>query len=1011
MNKTNLKAYAPQARLDFIAAVAARANLLGISAAGAAPASVRGDLVIIEGREWPVKVNAQREKLVRRIERRGFEQAMEDVAYTWFNRFAALRFMELHGYLDHGWRVLSSRDGGLPEILRHASDVSLPGLNTQTAREMHLAGTQDNELYKLLLVAQCNDLSRSMPFLFEHIDDETELLLPENLLRTDSIVVKLVVSVPEEDWNQIEAVGWLYQFYISDKKSQIMGKVVRSEDIPAATQLFTPNWIVKYLVQNSIGRLWALGNPTSSLHSNYDYYLEPAPQDDDVASRLNAQMRQRVDENAGRVDPEALTLLDPACGSGHILVEAYDVFKTFYLERGYRPRDIPRLVLEKNIFGIDIDDRAAQLASFSLLMKARADDPRILRDPPRLNIISLLQSDAIDVDNEAGPLESFGISKQVISALLKIFQGASTTGSLIKVPSSLSIELPRLREALLRAISEGDLYAVASARTIFPFVAQAELLSSTFDAVIANPPYMGSKGMCGPLQRFIKNHYESTKADLFACFIVRALDFTAAQGITALVTLQNWMFNSSYEALRNHLLKTTSIESLVQIGFNSFPMLNSKVALAAAFTIRKTKIGDYVAKYINCNDVAPSLDKEAVFKGRLLRNQYFLRSSSSFSDIAGEPISYWTSEETRNIFKTCRPMGAVSRARQGLSTSDNPRFVRYWHEIGFNCVDFNCTSSDEASKTKSTWVPYNKGGLVRRWYGNNEFVVNWRDNGNDIKSLVPKSVIRNESWYFKRSVTWSDITIDNAFRLQDAGFIFANSAHSAFCENEEQLYELLGLLNSPVVDHFIGALSQSLHFDVGYYNKLPFPKGPVHGALISAVRQLVELSKADWDSRETSWGFRHLELVSMRKTVSSLREASALLSAKNASALDRNRELEKTVAEASFQAYGINDVETMSNHKAKLILEQIDRSTEAVRFISYVIGCLMGRYSLEDDGVVYAESGGKEFDPSRYVSFPADVDGIVPVTDEGWFDDDALNQMPAFIRALGGQDSATVDME
>lgn len=1011
MNRANLKAYAPQARRDFIAAVTARANLLGISTAGAASASVRGDLVIIEGREWPAKVNAQREKLLRRIERRGFEQAMEEVAYTWFNRFAALRFMELHGYLDHGWRVLSSRDGGVPEILRYASDVSLPGLNKQTAREMQLAGTQDNELYKLLLVAQCNDLSRSMPFLFEYIDDETELLLPENLLRTDSIVAKLVDGVPDEDWEQIEVVGWLYQFYISDKKSQVMGKVVRSEDIPAATQLFTPSWIVKYLVQNSLGRVWATANPASNLHSSYEYYLDPVAQSDDVTVRLNAQIAERVDEDGGRLNPESLTILDPACGSGHMLVEAYDVFKSFYLERGYRPRDIPRLILQKNIFGIDIDDRAAQLASFALLMKARADDRRILNDTPRLNIISILPSDGIDADAEVVSLESFGVSRAAVAALVHVFEGAGTTGSLIKIPETLSNDLSALKLALSRAISEGDLYAVASAEIILPLVLQAEFLNNAFDVVIANPPYMGSKGMCGPLQRFVKSHYASAKADLFACFILRALDFTKDQGMTALVTLQNWMFNSSYEVIRSRLLQEKSIESLVQIGFNSFPALNSKIALAAAFVIRNSSVGDYVAKYINCNDVAPSEDKELIFRDRRARAQYYLRSSSSFSDLAGEPISYWTSEETREIFKTSATFGSVARARQGLSTSDNPKFVRYWHEVASDRIDFGRTSSDETPKAGATWVPYNKGGLIRRWYGNNEYVVNWRDNGSEIKALAPKSVIRNESWYFKPSVTWSDITIDNAFRLQDGGFIFANSAHSAFCEDEGKLFELLGLLNSPVVDHFIGALSQSLHFDVGYYNKLPFPKGQLHGRLVSAVRQLVDLAKGDWDSRETSWGFKRLELVSIRKMSPTLQDAIAVLEEKCVADRERNRELEKTVAEASFEAYEISDAEALSTHQPKMVVEEFDRSAQAVRFVSYVIGCLMGRYSLDDDGVVYAGSGGRGFDSTRYVGFSADEDGIVPMTDEEWFDDDASNKVAAFVRSFGDDNSEKVDLQ
>ncbi|MDZ4238436.1 MAG: BREX-1 system adenine-specific DNA-methyltransferase PglX, partial [Hydrogenophaga sp.] len=404
MNKSNLKSYAPQARKDFITAVTARASLLGITAAHVSAASVSGGVAIIDGVEWPAKVAAQRQALLDRMARHGaatqaeaFAQTMEEVAYTWFNRLVALRYMEIHELLDHGHRVLSSRDGGQPELLRHAADVALPGLQAERVQALQLAGNQDNALYKLLLVAQCNELSRTMPFLFERIDDDTELLLPDNLLRTDSIIAKLVAGVPEEDWEEIESIGWLYQFYISEKKDQVIGKVVKSEDIPAATQLFTPNWIVQYLVQNSVGRLWLMANPASTLASQWPYYIQPAEQTPEVQAQLDALIHTRVAEDGDTLNPETITVLDPACGSGHILVVAYDVLKSIYLERGYRLRDIPRLILEKNLYGLDIDDRAAQLAGFALLMKARADDRHLLADPanpPKLNVLSLQESKA-----------------------------------------------------------------------------------------------------------------------------------------------------------------------------------------------------------------------------------------------------------------------------------------------------------------------------------------------------------------------------------------------------------------------------------------------------------------------------------------------------------------------------------------------------------------------------------------------------------------------------------------
>ena len=421
MNKSNLKSYAPQARKDFIAAVTARANLLGLSeTAGTlevAPAQTQGDVTVIAGQAWPAKVSGQRDQLIERIRKDGFAHTMEAVAYTWFNRFAALRYMELHDYLGHGHRALSSTSGGLPDILTHATDLTneLPGLNAAKVTELKLAGNRDGELYRMLLVAQCNALSRAMPFLFERIDDDSELLLPDNLLRSDSVIAKLVAEIPEEDWAEVEIIGWLYQFYISEKKAEVIGKVVKSEDIPAATQLFTPNWIVQYLVQNSVGRLWLMANPQSPLASEWPYYITPAEQTPEVQAQLDALIQTRVREDGDTLNPESITVLDPACGSGHILVVAYDVLKAIYLERGYQPRVIPRLILEKNLYGLDIDDRAAQMAGFALLMKARADDRRLFNEPIQLNIHALQESHSLDIAT---------LADTVLNAAIQIEGGA-----------------------------------------------------------------------------------------------------------------------------------------------------------------------------------------------------------------------------------------------------------------------------------------------------------------------------------------------------------------------------------------------------------------------------------------------------------------------------------------------------------------------------------------------------------------------------------------------------------
>ena len=580
MNKAKLKTYAPQARKDFIAAVTQRANLLGLSeSAGkfdALPAERRGDVVLIAGREWPARVAQQRDRLVRRIQRDGFGFTCEAVAYTWFNRFAALRYMELHDYLGHGHRVLSSATaGGLPDILAHAADLAasreLPGLDAAHIAELKLAGNKDGELYRLLLVAQCNALSAAMPFLFERIDDETELLLPDNLLRTDSVIAKLVAQIPEEDWAEVEIIGWLYQFYISEKKDQVIGKVVKSEDIPAATQLFTPNWIVQYLVQNSVGRLWLMANPTSTLKSEWPYYIEPAEQTPEVNAQLDALIQTRMAEDGGSLNPESITVLDPACGSGHILVEAYALLKGIYLERGYRLRDIPRLILEKNLYGLDIDDRAAQLAGFALLMRARADDRRLFNDPPRLNVLSLQESKGLDADSIAQALNSVRaepVEAQVIRQLIDTFEHAKTFGSLIQIPDALNSQLPALADALEKANETGDLYAQAAAQDLMALVEQAKVLGRKFDAVVANPPYMGGKAYCEKLKKFTRDFYTDARSDLFACFIERGNDQLKKSGLSSMVTMESWMFLTSYERFRKTITRGYTIRNLAHFPYD-----------------------------------------------------------------------------------------------------------------------------------------------------------------------------------------------------------------------------------------------------------------------------------------------------------------------------------------------------------------------------------------------------------------------------------------------------------
>ncbi len=699
MNKAKLKSYAPAARRDFIQAVTDRAHFFGFSPAGCEPVKEEGAIVLIGGRPFPRTVAVQRRKLEERVKRDGFAQVMEAVAYTWFNRFLALRFMELHGYLDHGFRVLSNPNGGpIPEILDRIATVELPGLNKAKVVELKLDGDKDAELYRMLLVAQCNALHRALPFLFERIEDETELLLPDNLLHSDSLIRKLVTEIEEEDWREVEIIGWLYQFYISEKKDQVIGSVVKSEDIPAATQLFTPNWIVKYMVQNSLGRTWLSTYPQSPLRQKMEYYIEPAEQTEEV----NAQLRAITPES---IDPETLTLLDPASGSGHILVEGYDLLKEIYLERGYSPREFPRLILEKNLYGLDIDDRAAQMAGFALLMKARKDDRRILQgdNPVKLNVMAIQGSAGLDAQQIAGSFK--GLESEVVE-LIDLFRDGKTFGSLITVPDGLSIKLGKLSQLADKCLSAGDMFAQNAASEIKILTQQAEVLAKKYDCIVANPPYMGYQYLNDKLKIFATTFYADAKSDLFALFIDRMMDLLKIGNIISIMSPFTWMFIGSYERFRRNKIDNYIFLSIVKPEYHSF--FDSDFVPVCTFTIQKILSLEYMSTCIDMSEfygaeIQPVKLKEGI-ENRDLR-WVFPRNFQWFKLIPSCPMAYSLKPIVLKAFKARASIGRD--AKKGVTTGDNERFLRLWTEVD--------TSKFSLFGGKK-WFPMTKGGAYRKWY-------------------------------------------------------------------------------------------------------------------------------------------------------------------------------------------------------------------------------------------------------------------------------------------------------
>jgi hypothetical protein len=999
MNRNKLKTYAPAARRDFLQAVKDRATHYGLSAKKIEPMTERGDVVLIAGQPFPKSVAAKRKMLEQRIERDGYDRTIEAAAYTWFNRFVAIRFMELHGYLDHGYRVLSHPGGGVqPEILDHAQRVDFPGLEKAKVLELKLDGTKQEELYRLLLVAQCNALNKAMPFLFEKIEDETELLLPANLLATDSLIRKLVEEVDEADWQEVEILGWLYQFYISERKDEVIGKVVASEDIPAATQLFTPNWIVKYLVQNTLGRIWLATYPQSAIRQQMEFYIEPAEQTPEVQEQLKAITPTSL-------NPEELTLLDPACGSAHILVEAYDLFKAIYQERGYRAKDIPGLILQKNLYGLEIDDRAAQLAAFALFMKARADDRRVFEAGVQPNVLAFVESKGMDAGAITHALNSpinggaeGNVAKADVSELLGLFEHAKTFGSLIQVPTGLTERLPAIEERFAAVLNDGDL-THAQAGVIAPLLRQAKLLARQYDAVVANPPYMGRKYYTPLMRAFTNTFFEESCADLYSSFMQRNLALACVGGVVGMITIPNWMFLPSFESLRRTLLCSNTIVSLIHNGRGVF---GSDFG-SCSFVIRTGHVRQYSATFRRLFEKMGSVTDSDALRSEFFKARSFVVPPDDFRDVSDGLIAYWLSARERQAFATNPPLREVGQPKQGLATTDDERFIRLWHEVAIHNTCFGAHSAEDAKVSQRRWLPLNKGGPFRRWAGNLMHVINWHNDGEELKSLIRQRYgsvskrIYNEHYYFRAGVTYSNVSIGSpSFRWLPPGCIISCVGQAVF-STDADLLTLLAYLNSCVATRFLEVLSPTSHFDVGQIAALPFkrPQADVSGY----VQKLIALHEADWNGQETSWGFTTMPLVS-RGTSVSLQESVKAHSHACHLLRDTVESLEEDNNRVFAEAFGLEKSISVRVTDGQLVVYQPTPPEDSRRLLSYAIGCMMGRYGLDKEGLIYAHAGNEGFDPSQYMKFPADDDGIVPVTELAWFEDDAASRFERFVKTV-----------
>ena len=828
MENSAVRSFAVFARKALIGSVSCRAAELGVSENGCAPPACA--LTETE--------SDQLRQLSAIVAERGFEPVMEEAAYTWFNRFIALRFMEVNGYLPSGIRVFSGADGGFsPEILENAQDGGVPGADISVIRSFMDKNDREG-LYKYLILCLCSELNRGLPDMFEEIGGWTELLFPVGLLLPGSVAERLVTDIPEEDWlRQVQMIGWLYQYYNSEPKDRVFAELkgnvkINADTLPAATQLFTPDWIVHYLVENSLGRLWLEGHDDSGLRTELRYFLEDAPQEDYVRERLDV-----LSDNVRQLAPEKIKIIDPCMGSGHILICAFDVLMKIYLSCGWQESDAARSIVENNLCGLDVDKRVYQLAYFALMMKARQYDSHFLEKGIRPEIAYF--SDVSDEELEwlDEPLRSFA----------EQFCNARLFGSL------LDISLPKGTERAAEKYS-GTFWL--SREGLDTMLRIFRMLSRKYDVVVTNPPYMGHWSMNAELSAFVKKKYPESKTDLFACFIEKCARMTKSSGYYAMITQQAWMFLSSYQGLRRQLLGNTTV-NMAHLGTRAFDDIGGEVVQTAAFVNRGCIVPDYRGVYIRLSGASGERGKEELF---LSGKQRFFASKESFMKIPGAPVAYDLPDSIIRAFASQPRISDVAQTRLGMTTADNGRFTRLWFEPDAERCIFSAGCEDEVFEKGKKWVPYNKGGKFRKWYGNLDFVVNWEDRGREIRNFAApdgriRSTVPNTEYYFRECATWSKISAGTiGFRYRPAGSIFDVAGACLYADND--LLCLMGFLNSCVAMLILRTLSPTLNYEGSHIAALPVLDFGEHSQRISElVEENIAVSREDWDSFETSWDF------------------------------------------------------------------------------------------------------------------------------------------------------------
>ena len=1001
MDKNAIKNYAIWARNELIARVSQKALQYGIEKGSVGDPNAS----TVNGRVLTNVEKQQRSALIQKIRSESFEQVIEEVAYTWFNRFCALRFMEVNDYLPSHVRVFSDDVGAFkPQIMAEAINLEMDGLDMQKVYAFK-ENDQDGELFKYLVITQCNALNKLLPGMFQRIADYTELLFPDYLLEPNSAVGRLVNDIPEEDWKDaVQIIGWLYQYYNTEQNELVYDgtlskEKIKKELIPAATTIFTPDWPIRYMVENTLGRLWLEGHPQHAelLKPKWKYYLDEAEQEDSVKEEL-----ARIREEYAKIKPQDLRCIDPCEGSGHIVVYMFDVLVQIYMAYGYTATDAVASIVKNNLYGLDLSERAAQLAYFAVMMKARQYDSRFLNRGIQPHIYSIMESNGFD-RNLVEYFEN-GDEKltKAMDRLISELQDAKEYGSILNVTN---VDFESLYARFDEIRTDASIYQLPAINTLLPFVQIAETMAQKYDVVVTNPPYLGSNRFEAKLSDYVKNNYPDVKSDLSMVMYEHSTEkMLKENGFVAFITTTSWMFLTSFETMREKQRNITTLASLVDFGTELF---EGKVGHnpIVAWTARKKRI-PYAMNAIRLVDYCFSRASEKEPQFFETKNRYIAKQDD-FSKIPGSPIAYWVGQNVRNVFTNGQSLGNILPVKKGMDTGDNNIFLRMWFEVQYDSIDL--------FDGRKKWIPYDKGGDFRRWYGNNSYVLYWNGSGEKLKRS--KANLRSPQLYFKESLTWNALSsADTCFRYSIYKGAFDSAGSSMFPVKEDILF-YLALMNSVVIQYLLKIINPTLNYGAGSISLIPILDCSAHYSDIKQISLLnFKNSRTDWDSFETSWDFKKHPLVPSRDDIAE--------AAKSQFASDRLAKLgsiqwnyerwenecenrfntlkanEEELNRILIDIYGLQDELTPDVEDKDVTVRKADLERDIKSLISYAVGCMFGRYSLDVQGLAYA---GGDWDATKYKTFEADADNIIPICDDEYFEDDIVGRFIEFVKVVYGE--------